>query len=68
MREKLKIGMKSDRKDMMDFDDFFLGKRKINLPARTIKGPLETCMLKMLCPNELHKCLDAAVLQKAHRL
>ena len=44
MREKLKIGMKSDRKDMMDFDDFFfLGKRKINLPARTIKGPLETC-------------------------
>lgn len=43
MLEKLKIGMKSDRKDMMDFDDFFLGKRKINLPERTIKGPLETC-------------------------
>lgn len=43
MREKLKISMKSDRKDMMDFDDLFLGKRKINLPARTIKGPLETC-------------------------
>lgn len=43
MREKLKIGMKSDSKDMMDFDYFFLGKRKINLPARTIKSTLETC-------------------------
>ena len=46
--------MKSDRKDMMDFNDFFLGKWKLNLPARTIKGLLETCskyFVLMSCTN-----------------
>lgn len=34
MREKLKIGMKSDRKDMMDFDDFFFRKRENKLTGK----------------------------------
>ena len=51
---------------MMDFDDFLLRKKENKLATRPIKRPAGR-LLKMLCPNELHKCLEAAVLQKARR-